>query len=62
MKRILMVGAAILISVSGVQAQSVTLSSAAAAPGLSTDVVSKYQAEIAAAIISRPFRFKQAKF
>ena len=49
MKRILMVGAAMLISVSGVQAQSVTLSSAAAAPGLSTDVVSKYQAEIAAA-------------
>jgi hypothetical protein len=49
MKKILMAGAALIMSASNVQAQGITLSSAAASPGASTDVVAKYAAEIAAA-------------
>jgi len=49
MKKIIMAGTGMLMFVSGAQAQGITLSSAAAAPGLSTDVVAKYGAEIAAA-------------
>jgi len=48
-KKIFLAGAGAVMCISGAQAQSITLSSAAAAPGLSTDVVAKYQAEIAAA-------------
>ena len=49
MKKLMLTGAALLMSATNADAQGITLSSAAAAPGLSTDVVAKYGAEIAAA-------------
>ena len=49
MKKLMLAGAALLMSATNTNAQGITLSSSAAAPGLSTDVVAKYGAEIAAA-------------
>lgn len=49
MKKILLAGVAAFFIASSAHAQGITLSSASASPGGATDMVSKYQAEIAAA-------------